>query len=164
MRSFQVFAAMSADESQTFFARIKESSPAMFAQSVQAAASALKTRPSFMMKQPFVKQAASVRRALSRVAANPIADETLAMYFLEVRKELLIEWLDQVGIEHNEGALTEDSPEEPPSASLIDAVENFRGAGDDPDREILLRAFASQASIEWPTLDAQIAEKLATAT
>lgn len=160
MRSFQVFAAMSAEESQAFFARVKESSPAIFAQSVQAAAAALKTRPTFMMKQPFAKQAASVRRALSRVAANPIADETLAMYFLDVRKELLTEWLDRVGLDHDEGMLTEDSPQEPPSASLIDAVKSFRGAGDDPDRELLLRAFASQTSIEWPTLDTQIAEKL----
>ena len=151
---------MSAEEAQGFFARVKESSPAIFGQSVQAAAAALKMRPSFVLKQPFAKQAANVRRALSRVAANPIADETLAMYFLEVRKELLVEWLDQVGIEHNEGMLTEDSPEEPPSASLIAAVESFRESGEDPDRELLLRAFASQASIEWPSLDAKIAEKL----
>ena len=162
MRSFQVFAAMSADESEAFFGRVKETAPAIFAQSVHAAAAALKTRPAFMMKQPFAKQVAGVRRALSRVAANPIADETLAVYFLEIRKELLIEWLDQIGIGHDEGALTEDSPEEPPSASVKEAVEKFRGADhDDPDRELLLRAFAAQASIEWPVLDAQIAEMLA---
>ena len=161
MRSFQVFAAMSVDESEAFFGKIKETAPAIFAQSVHAAAAALKTRPTFMMKQPFVKQVAGVRRALSRVAANPIADETLAMYFLEVRKELLIEWLDQIGVDHDEGALTEDSPEEPPSAAVKEAVGRFRGPEDDPDRELLLRAFASQASIEWPALDALIADKLA---
>ena len=162
MRSFQVFAAMSADESEAFFGRIKETAPAIFAQSVHAAAAALKTRPAFMMKQPFAKQVAGMRRALSRVAANPIADETLAVYFLEIRKELLIEWLDQIGIGHDDGALTEDSPEEPPSASVKEAVEKFRGADrDDPDRELLLRAFAAQASIEWPVLDALIGEKLA---
>lgn len=160
MRSFQVFAAMSADESEAFFGKVKEAAPAIFAQSLQAAAVALKTRPASLMKQPFVKQAAGVRRALSRVASNPIADETLAMYFLEVRKELLIEWLDGIGIEHDEGMLTEDSPEEPPPVSLDEAVQKFRSAADDADRELLLRAFASQASIEWPTLDERIAEKL----
>jgi len=160
MRSFQVFAAMSADESEAFFGKVKEAAPAIFAQSLQAAAVALKTRPASLMKQPFVKQAAGVRRALSRVASNPIADETLAMYFLEVRKELLIEWLDRIGIAHDEGMLTEDSPEEPPPASLDEAVQKFRSAADDTDRELLLRAFASQASIEWPTLDERIAEKL----
>ena len=39
--------------------------------------------PAFIAKQPFAKQAAAVKRALSRVAANPLADETLALYFLE---------------------------------------------------------------------------------
>ena len=161
MRSFQVFAAMSADESEAFFGKVKQAAPSIFAESIHAAAAALKTRPASMMKQPFDKQVAGVRRALSRVAANPIADETLAMYFLEVRKELLIEWLDQIGIEHDEGSLTADSPEEPSAAALEEAIAKFRSADDDPDRELLLRAFASQASIEWPTLDERIAEKLA---
>ena len=161
MRSFQVFAAMSAGESEAFFEKVKQAAPAIFAQSVHTAAAALKTRPASMMKQPFVKQVAGVRRALSRVAANAIADETLATYFLEVRKELLIEWLDQIGIEHDGGSLAEDSPEEPPPAALKEAVDKFRSADDDPDRELLLRAFASQTSIEWPTLDERIAEKLA---
>jgi len=152
---------MSADESEAFFEKIKQAAPAIFAQSLQAAAAALKTRPAFLLKQPFVKQVAGVRRALSRVAANPIADETLAMYFLEVRKDLLIAWLDQIGIEHHEGTLSEDNPAEPPAASLQQAVATFRGADEDPDRELLLRAFASQVSIEWPTLEAQIADRLA---
>lgn len=151
---------MTSDECEAVFAKIKETAPTIFVQSVHAAAAALKTRPAFLMKQPFAKQAAGVRRALSRVAANPIADETLAMYFLEVRKELLIEWLDQIGIDHDEGALTQDSPEEPSPAKVTEAVEKFRGADDDADRELLLRAFSAQASIEWPTLDELIAKEL----
>ncbi len=161
MRSFQVFAAMSPDESESFFARIQESAPAIFAQSIHAASTALKTRPAFMMKQPFAKQASAVRRALSRVAGNPLADETLAMYFLEVRKELLVEWLDTAAVSHEDGALTEDAPPEPDPKKLRDAVSGFRKADDDGDRELLLRAFAAQASIAWPVLDELIAEKLA---
>jgi len=117
-------------------------------------------RPAFVRKQPFAKQVSYVKRALSRVAANPIADETLAMYFLEVKKDLLIEWLDQVGVGHEDGALTEDRPGEPSPAKVQEAVLKFRGADDDADRELLLRAFAAQSSIEWPTLEGLIAEKL----
>jgi hypothetical protein len=167
MRSFQVFAAMSPEESESFFSKIKESSPTLFAQSVHAASAALKSRPAFMMKQPFAKQVSAVRRALSRVAANPLADETLAMYFLEVRKELLVEWLDTAGVSHEDGALTEDSPAEPEREALEQSVEKFRTAGadadpdadTDPDREILLRAFAAQTAIEWPALEALIEAK-----
>ena len=157
MRSFQVFAAMSPEDAEAFFARIKESSPAIFTQSVHAASAALKSRPAFLLKQPFAKQAAAVRRALSRVASNPLADETLALYFLEVRKELLTEWLDTAGVAHEDGALKEDSPPEPDPDSVCSAVDKFRSVDDDPDRLLLLRAYAAQGSVEWPTLESLIA-------
>ena len=135
MRSFQVFAAMSPSESEAFFSRIKETAPTIFQQSIHAAAATLKMRPAFLKKQPFAKQVSYARRALSRVVANPIADETLALYFLEVKKDLLIEWLDQIGVEHEEGALAEDSPDEPSPAMVKEAIEKFRGADDDTDRD-----------------------------
>jgi hypothetical protein len=156
MRSFQVFAAMSPEEAEAFFARIKDSSAPIFAQSLHAASAALKSRPAFLLKQPFPKQAAAVRRALSRVASNPLADETLAMYFLECRKELLTEWLDTMGVEHEDGALKQDTPPEPDADSIRPAVDKFRSADDDPDRLLLLRAFAAQTSVEWPTLEGLI--------
>lgn len=147
---------MSQDEALAFFTRIKKSAPAIFAQSVHAASAALKSRPAFLLKQPFDKQVSAVRRALSRVAANPLADETLAMYFLEVRKDLLTEWLDGVGLEHEEGSLLEDAPSEPDAERLQTAIEKFRAADDDPDRELLLRAFAAQSAIQWPGLEARL--------
>lgn len=160
MRSFQVFAAMSPDESEAFFGRVKEAAPAVYTQSVHAASVALKTRPAFLMKQPFAKQVSAVRRALSRVAANPLADETLALYFLEVRKELLLEWLDTAGVAHEDGALAEDAPPQPEGDALREAVEGFRKAGDDADRELLLRAFSAQGAVEWPLLDELVAQKI----
>jgi hypothetical protein len=99
-----------------------------------------------------------VRRALSRVGANAVASEMLAVYFLECRKELLIEWLDRVGLKHEEGTLEQDLPPEPPAAELDRALAAFLGAGGDPDRNLLLRAFAAQDAIEWPGLDARLAE------
>ncbi len=151
---------MSPNEAEAFFGRIKQEAPALFAQSIHSAAAALKTRPAFMLKQPFAKQVAAVRRALSRVASNPVADETLAVYFLEARKDLLIEWLDTAAIDHDDGALTEDAPAPPEEAALRESVERFRALDDDPDRELLLRAFAAQSAIEWDVLDALVAELL----
>ncbi len=92
------------------------------------------------------------------MASGPIAEEILATYFLECRKELLTEWLDQLGLEHEEGVLADSNPECPDEDKLGKAVETYRGQDDDPDRELLLRAFASQSAIDWPALDALISE------
>jgi hypothetical protein len=154
MRSFQVFAAMSPEEAERMMKVLSKEAPAMFRQAVDAAAVSIKARPVYLRRQPFEKRAAAVRRSLARVLANPVADEVLAVYFLECRKELLLEWLDLAGLKHDEGTLEEESPDQPAEADLAAAVEKYRAAGDDPDRELLLRAFAAQNAVEWPALDA----------
>jgi hypothetical protein len=158
MRPYQVFAGMTTEGAEHFFRGLAEKSPAAFAQAVAAASAALKSRPAYLMKQPFEKRAAAVRRALSRVSANPVAEEMLALYFLECRRPLLIEWLDQVGVEHDEGTLKEDAPDAPEESTLRAAVGSFRQKDDDPDRELLLQAFAAQSSIQWAALDALLAK------
>jgi hypothetical protein len=153
MRSFEVFARMSAEEAIGMMRRLSKQAPAMFREAVDAAAISIKARPVYMRRQPFEKRAAAVRRSLARVVANPVADELLAVYFLECRKPLLLEWLDLLGLEHEDGTLADDEPAQPPAAELAAAVAKYRAAGDEPDRELLLRAFAAQAAVEWPALD-----------
>ena len=154
MRSYQVFAAMSPEQAAQMLRAIAEGAPATYASGLQLASAAFKTRPAYLQRQPFAKRAASIRRALARVASNAVAQEILAVYFLECRKPLLVEWLDLVGVEHEGGVLSEETPAPPPEGELREAAERFRAADGDPDRELLLRAFAAQDSIDWPALEA----------
>ena len=154
MRSYQVFARMAPEEAERMLRVLSKDAPAMFRQAVDAAAISIKARPVFLRNQAFELRAKTIRRALSRVSTNLVADELLAIYFLECRKPLLLEWLDLVGLAHEDGTLKDDTPAEPAEADLAAAVAKYRGAGDDPDRELLLRAFAAQSAIDWPKLDA----------
>jgi hypothetical protein len=162
MRPHEIFAAMDPDHAKSFFARLAEQSPPMFAQAVHAAADALKSRPQYLMKQPMDKRSAAVRRVLSRVSSGSVAEEMLAIYFLECRSEVLVEWLDLVGLEHEKGVLNEAKPPEPAEDELKKHVAKYRGLDDDPDRELLLQAFAAQGSIDWPVLDELLREALDT--
>jgi len=159
MRSYQVFAAMTPERAVAVMKGLQKQAPAMFRQAVDAAAVVMKARPVYLRNQPFEKRAEAVRRTFAKVAANPVADELLAIYFLECRKELLVEWLDEIGLAHKEGSLEEDAPAEPAEKKLKDAVKKFLAKDDDPDRDLLLRAFAAQHSIAWPTLDALLGAK-----
>ncbi len=159
MRPHEIFATMPPERAEALLRQLAEKSPEMFRQVVGAAAASMKSRPQYLMKQPFDKRAAAVRRCLSRVAASPVAEEMLAVYFLECRPELLTEWLDQIGLEHEDGILKGDeAPPEPDAAELTKHVGDYRGKDDDPDRDLLLRAFAAQTSIEWPGLEAALAD------
>jgi hypothetical protein len=154
MRSYQVFAAMPPERSIDVLRKLSEKAPQFYKQALVAASASLKARPVYLQRQPFDKQAQAVRRALARVAANAFAEEALAVYFLECRKDLLVEWLDALGIEHEDGILKQDSPPAPSAAQLAHAHDAFRAADDDPDRALLLKAFAAQSAIDWPELEA----------
>ena len=158
MKPYQVFARMSPERAERVLNAILEESPAVYTQAVAAAAATMKARPQFMMKQPKDKRAKLIRQALSRVAASPIAEEILATYFLELRKELLTEWLDALGLEHEEGVLKGDAPDAPADGELQKLVDAYRkGDGDEADdRELLLEAFAAQSAIDWAAFDAML--------
>lgn len=159
MRSYQVFAAMSPECAQSVMSGLSEKSPQTFKQALFAASAAMNARPVYLQRQPFAKQAQAVRRALSRVAANGVAEEILAIYFLECRKELLVEWLDALGLEHEEGTLVEDQPAAPDEKVLREARDAFCAVDDDADRELLVSAFAAQTAIDWPELEALLGGK-----
>jgi hypothetical protein len=160
VRAYQVFGRMDDAEAARLLAVLAEKAPAYHLQALGAAAAAMRARPQFVLRQPPEKRAASVRRALARVAANDVAEELLAAYFLDCRKEVLVEWLDALGLEHDEGTLKADAPPQPDEKVLAKAVEAFRAAakpdgepGDRADRDLLLRAFAAQRAVDWPALE-----------
>jgi len=158
LRSYQIFASMDPEHARAVMRLLAEKAPEIFAQALAAASVALRVRPVYLRKQPFEKRADAVRRSLARVASGPVASEILAVYFLDCRKELLMEWLDGVGLAHEDGVLEADEPPQPEAAGVLEAARGFLGVDEDPDRRLLLAAFAAQPAIEWPALEAMLKE------
>jgi len=159
MRAFQIFSAMTPERTAEVLETISKESPSTLFQVLQLAAATMNARPNYLQRQPFAKRAAAVRRGLARVAANDAAEEVLAVYFLQCRQAILTEWLDLVGLEHEEGILKAERPAEPPADDLKTATEKFLSGEERDDRELLLQAFLAQSSIEWPSLEALVTER-----
>jgi len=159
MRPYQLFSAMAPEQGRALLEALREKAPVAYAQALGLTAGAMKARPLFLQRLAPERRAELVRKALARVASNPVAEEMLAVYFIECRNELLVEWLDLLGVKHEKGTL-DGEPQEPAAKKLAAAVEAFRkaaGDADRADRELLMRAFSAQSSIEWPKLDALLA-------
>lgn len=152
MRPHQIFAAMSPEQCERMMVGISEEAPEIFRQTVTTAATTLKFRPQTLWKQPLPKRVASVRRVLARAGSNSLAEELFAIYFLKCRLDLLTEWLDLMGLAHEDGMLTADETPCPEASLLQKKVKTFR-AGKDEDCDLLLEVFAGQAAIDWPALD-----------
>ena len=156
MRPHQIFGEMNQETCERLMGKISEEAPDVFRQTVSTAAVTMKFRPQYLWKQPLAKRVASVRRTLARPASDSLAEELLAVYFLKCRLDLLTEWLDLVGLAHEDGMLTDDKTPCPDAGELEKKVEKFR-AGKDEDCDLLLSVFAGQAAIDWPALDAILA-------
>jgi len=156
MRSNEVFSRMTPEEAQAFLEEARREARPIANLALSAAADAFKLRPEFLKKQPKPRQADWVRRALGRSVAAPLAEEVLAAYFLEFRLDLLTEWLDAIGLEHEDGQLQNADPVCPDAATLDKAVAEYRAGEHTAQRELLLRAFAAQAAIDWPELERAI--------
>jgi hypothetical protein len=148
---------MSPEQALAFLDEIHKQAPAVEEIALSAAAGAFRLRPVFLRRQPRKRQAEWMRQALARAAMAAVAEEVLAEYFLEYHTELLAEWLDALGLEHEKGVLASSAPECPKPADLAGLVAEFRKAEDPGLRELLMRAFAAQSSINWPDLEALLA-------
>jgi hypothetical protein len=154
MRSHEVFQQMTPEEAAGFLETLREESPTAATLALGAATEAFKLRRQFLMKQARERQAEWVRRALSRPGNAAAAEEVLAEFFLESQKELLIELLEGLGLEHEDGSLKQENPPCPPKRKLAAAVKKFRAGKGSDYRGLLLRAFAAQSAIDWPDLEA----------
>jgi hypothetical protein len=153
MRSHEVFARMTPARAEAFLAELKREAAPVSQMALAAAAGAFKLRPVFLKRQSPARQADWMRKALSRGAMNAVAEEILAEYFLSHQKALLLEWLDAVGLEHEDGVLKAGAPASPDSGVLHKAFQAF-SSGEHPERRrLLLEAFAAQSAIEWPELE-----------
>jgi hypothetical protein len=153
VRSNEIFARMTPAQAQAFLADLRQEAPTVGQMALAVAANSFRLRLEYLRRQPRAKQAEWLRKALARSAMAGAAEEILAEYFLGHHKALLIEWLDAIGIKHEDGVLTDPAPACPDLETLQRAVEAFR-RGDNPERRnLLLAAFASQSAIDWPALD-----------
>ena len=154
MRTNEIFSRMTPDEALAFLEEVHREAPRVEEIALSAAGAAFRLRPVFLRRQPRKRQAEWMRQALARNALANVAEEVLAEYFLEYHNDLLAEWLDALGIEHENGILKADAPACPKPADLAKLVAEFRQGKEPERRELLMRAFAAQSAIDWPDLEA----------
>ncbi len=160
MRPYEIFRDMPPEYAVTFCRALADSAPPAYRQCLALASAAMRARPVFLKRRPLERQAEAVRRALARIASNEVAEEMLAVFFLECRRELLVTWLDAVGVAHEDGVLQDDTVAEPNPEQLREAAAKFFESeeADRYERRLLLLTFAAQSSIDWPNLDALLSE------
>lgn len=147
-----IWGGMSDEAAASVLGDVKRESPEMYREAVSAAAGSLKMRPQVLRQQPGPRQAATVRRALTQINQQDLGAHLLIEWLTKCQKPMLGQFLDDLGISHEEGTVKEEIGPEPEPERLTAAIERLRESFPPEHVRIYLSAFSVITADEWERL------------
>lgn len=152
MRAHQLFQNISPELNAEILTTIREKDRNLYKTSIGSLAAQKKLRPIFIQKKPLDQQIQWAHKTLQLKLCDEMAEHVLQVWLLGCHPEMLIEFLDDMGIEHDGKGSVDNLPEELDSAKLGAAVERLFKNHPAPRVSIYLRLFQLQRPDGWDTL------------
>ena len=122
-----------------------------------AVAEANRVRPVFLQRKPRAKRHVDMLNSLSRPRMEEAAATLLREWLVKAEKAMLIEFLDDLGIEHEDG-IVEEFPEEVDDEKLKEAVERLLSKHSPEKVCVYLNTVRSTSGVQWKNLDNLLAD------
>lgn len=120
-----------------------------------AVAEARKVRTVFLQRQPRVQRHTGMLDTLAKPRMENAASTLIRTWLLKGKKSLLVDFLEALEIEHEDGVVDE-LPESIDEARLKDAVDRVLEKYPHEVVAIYLNAFNGMNETNWPTLNAML--------
>jgi hypothetical protein len=128
-----------------------ETDKPLYRATLGAVAEARKLRPVFLERQPRPQRHAAMLATLARPALDMVAANLIRTWLLKKHKQMLTDFLDALGIAHQEGVV-EDLPPTMDDAKVRAAVEALLAKHPPEAVAVYLNAFNEMNEVEWPSL------------
>lgn len=128
-----------------------ETDKAVYRATMGAVAEARKLRPVFLERQPKPQRHAAMLATLARPALETVTGNLIRTWLLKKYKEMLCDFLDALGIAHNDGVV-EDLPATVEDPKLASAVDKLLGKFPREVVAVYLNAFQEMNEVQWPNL------------
>ena len=157
MNASEIFQHLSPATGEAVLTYLQESDKPTYKVAVQTLATQRKLRPVFVERKPRPERHAWLHAALGRPAAEQIAGNLLQMWLLGSQAPMLCDFLDSLGIEHDENGGIENLPPCPPPEKLDAAIDALLAKYPPETVAVYLHCFQAMDIAGWTPL----AEKLA---
>jgi len=151
LTAHELFGFMSPSLALEILTYAYESDKPLYRATLGAVAEARKLRPVFLERQPRPQRHAAMLATLARPALDMVASNFLRTWLLKKHKQMLADFLDGLGIAHQEGVV-EDLPATIDEAKLRAAVEALITKYPPEAVAVYLHAFNEMNEVEWPGL------------
>lgn len=128
-----------------------ETDKPLYRATLSAVAEARKLRPVFLERQPRAQQHAMMLTTLARPALEAVTGNLIRTWLLKQHKQMLVDFLDALGIAHQEGVV-EELPETMDEAKVRSAVEALLAKYPPEAVAVYLHAFTGMNEAKWPAL------------
>ena len=132
-----------------------ETDKPLYRATLGAVAEARKLRPVFLERQPRPQRHATMLASLARPALDMVTSNLIRTWLLKKHKQMLVDFLDALGIVHQEGVV-EDLPPAMDEAKVRAAVETLLAKYPHETAAVYLHAFNDMNEVEWPGLKAML--------
>jgi hypothetical protein len=153
-----IFSQMPESTSTAILSDIFEHEKVLYKNLIENLAKQRKLRPVFVERKPRVERFAWIKDALGRKQNEPIAANFLQIWLVNRHAAMLCDFLDSLGIAHDENGTVDTIPPQPDKAALETAVNGLLGKYDQAFVAVYLNAFQALDDTGWPALGEILAE------
>lgn len=160
MRSHEIFQRLSpALAAQIFSFMQREQKPAYKAV-LQGLANQRNLRAVFIERKPPAERFPWMQTALGRSVSDALASHLLQAWLLGENKQMLCDFLDAMGIKHEDDGTVDELPASPPKEKIAAAASRLLEKYPVETVAVYLHAFRDMDSaVQWPALDEILAEE-----
>lgn len=158
LNSHELFGFMTPDMANQIMEDTFGDDKEMYKATVATIAQARKLRPIFIQRQPRPQRNKIILESLARPGMSQAADNLLRNWLLKSQTEMLQDFLDAIGIEHEEG-IVEDLPEDVSDEAVKAGIDKILEKYPRETVLVYLHAFNSMNDCTWKNLDSMLQDE-----
>jgi hypothetical protein len=132
---------------------LHENEKPLYKATIEAVAKQRKLRPVFIERKPRNERHAWLHEALGKKSGDAIAGHILQIWLVGQHSAILCDFLDSLGIKHDENGTVEQLPDQPSKEALEKAVNELLEKHDRETVAVYLHAFLALNDTGWGTLE-----------
>ncbi len=154
MTPHEIFAAISRERAFAIFNFFQEKEKPLYKAAIESLAKQRKLRPVFLERKPRLERHEWMLEALGKKTNEGLGAQLLQIWLVSQQTKLLCDFLDSLGIKHDENGTVDSIPADPGREALETAISQLLASHDPEVVAIYLNAFQALDEEGWPTLEA----------
>ncbi|MCA1964777.1 MAG: hypothetical protein LDL31_12610 [Prosthecobacter sp.] len=158
MNALQLFEAVGPELRALIFSHIQNEERPAYRAMIQSLAAARKLRPQFILEKSRAQQQEWVHQQLKLKGNGPVLEQLIQIWLLKSQSQMLITFLDAIGVEHDDKGQVENLPDEIPEEKATAAIQALLAAHPAKHVALYLHMFQLQRPGGWEGLAKAIAD------